>query len=184
MIVVAGLGNPDRKYSKNVHNLGFMVIDKVASKLGVSIDKKGHKGLYVSFNFKNENVILIKPQTYMNLSGESIKSVVDFYKVPSQNLLVVYDDIDIDKGSVRIRQKGSGGTHNGMKNIVLHLGTGDFPRVRVGCKPIDFKGSLIDYVLSDVKGEEIEKAIDRAVDAVISFIGGEKIDVVMNKFNG
>lgn len=184
MIVVAGLGNPDRKYAKNVHNLGFMVVDKVASKLGVSIDKKGHKALYASLNFKGEKVILIKPQTYMNLSGESIKSVVDFYKVPTQNLLVIYDDIDIDKGVIRIRQKGSGGTHNGMRNILLHLGGNDFPRIRVGCKPVDFKGNLVDYVLSDIKGEEIEKAIDKAVDAVISYIGGEKIDVVMNKFNG
>ena len=184
MYLIAGLGNPDRKYAKNVHNLGFMVVDKVASKLGVSIDKKGHKGLYAAINCKGEKVIIIKPQTYMNLSGESIKSVVDFYKVPTQNLLVVYDDIDIDGGAVRIRQKGSGGTHNGMRNILLHLGSSDFPRVRMGCKPVDFKGSLIDYVLSDIKGEDVDMAIDRASDAIISFINGEKIDVVMNKYNG
>ena len=184
MLLIAGLGNPDKKYAKNVHNLGFMVIDKVASKLGVTIDKKGHKGLYATLNCKGEKVILIKPQTYMNLSGESIKSAVDFYKIPTENVLVVYDDIDVDKGSVRIRQKGSSGTHNGMKNIILHLGTGDFPRVRVGCKPVDFKGSLVDYVLSDINVLEMENAIEKASMAIISYINGEKFDVVMNKYNG
>ena len=184
MKIVVGLGNPDRKYAKNVHNLGFMVIDEVASKLGASIDKKGHKGLYATINLGGEKIILIKPQTYMNLSGESVKSIVDFYKVPTENLLVVYDDIDIDKGSIRIRQKGSAGTHNGMKNIVLHLGSSEFPRIRVGCKPDGFRGDLVDYVLSDINFSEFENAIDRASNAVISFIKGDKIDVVMNKFNG
>lgn len=184
MLLIAGLGNPDKKYAKNVHNLGFMVIDKVASKLGVTIDKKGHKGLYATLTLKGEKIILIKPQTYMNLSGESIKSAVDFYKIPTENVLVIYDDIDVNKGSVRIRQKGSSGTHNGMRNILLHLGTGDFPRIRMGCKPVDFKGDLVDYVLSDIKPAEMEDAIERASDAVISFINGEKIDVVMNKYNG
>ncbi len=184
MKIIAGLGNPDRKYAKNVHNLGFMVIDEVANKLGATIDKKGHKALYTAINVGGEKVILIKPQTYMNLSGESVKSAVDFYKVPTENLLVVYDDIDIEKGSVRIRQKGSAGTHNGMKNIVLHLGSGDFPRIRVGCKPNGFRGDLVDYVLSDINLSELGDVIDRASNAVISFIKGEKIDVVMNKFNG
>lgn len=184
MKVIAGLGNPDKKYSKNVHNLGFMVIDRVASKLGVTFDRKGYKGLYTILNVKGEKILLIKPQTYMNLSGECVKSAVDFYKVPTENLMVIYDDIDIDKGSVRIRQKGSAGTHNGMKNIVLHLSSCDFPRIRVGCKPIDFKGSLIDYVLSDIILSDFEDAINRASDAVISFINGDRIDVTMNKFNG
>ena len=109
---------------------------------------------------------------------------MNFYKVPTQNLLVVYDDIDVVKGSIRIRQKGSGGTHNGMKNIILHLQTNDFPRIRIGCKPEDFKGDLVDYVLSDVKKGELDLPLDKAVQAIVSFINGEKIDVVMNKFNG
>lgn len=184
MKIIVGLGNPDRKYIKNVHNLGFMVIDEVASKLGVSIDKKGYKGLYAILNVKGEKVLLLKPQTYMNLSGESVKAVVDFYKVPTENVMVIYDDIDIDKGAVRIRQKGSAGTHNGMRNIVLHLSSSDFLRIRVGCKPVDFKGSLVDYVLSDINASDFEDSIERASKAVISYINGEKIDVVMNKFNG
>ena len=184
MFVIAGLGNPDKKYKNNVHNLGFQAIDLLCEKLGVSLDKKGHKAIYTLTQIKGEKVVIIKPQTYMNLSGESIKSVMNFYKVPTQNLLVVYDDIDVVKGSIRIRQKGSGGTHNGMKNIILHLQTNDFPRIRIGCKPEDFKGDLVDYVLSDVKKGELDLPLDKAVQAIVSFINGEKIDVVMNKFNG
>ena len=184
MIVVAGLGNPDKKYKNNVHNLGFMVVDALCDKLGVSLDKKGHKGLYAQISVGKEKVVIIKPQTYMNLSGESLSSLLNFYKVPTQNLIVIYDDIDVDKGSLRIRQKGSGGTHNGMKNIVSLLNSNDFPRIRVGCKPTDFKGDLVDYVLSDIKKCEYEEVIDRASDAVLNFIKGEKIDIIMNKFNG
>lgn len=184
MIIVAGLGNPDEKYKNNVHNLGFMVIDRIAEKLGVKIDKKGHKALYAILNVQGEKVILLKPQTYMNLSGESVQKAMSFYKVPMDKLLVIYDDIDIPVGSLRIRERGSAGTHNGMKNIVMNLSSTDFPRIRVGAKPTDFKGSLIDYVLSNVNGEDYEGAIERASNAGLSFIKGEKIDIIMNKFNG
>ncbi len=187
MFLVVGLGNPDAKYKNNVHNLGFMGIDALAEKLGVSFDKKGHKGVYTITSIKGQKVALLKPHTYMNLSGESVQSLVNFYKIPTQNVLVIYDDLDIEMGSIRIRQKGSAGTHNGMKSVVNMLSSQDFPRIRIGCKPVDFKGDIISYVLSDIKPENkevISSAIDRASSAALSFISGEKIDVVMNKFNG
>ncbi len=184
MIVIAGLGNPDKKYKNNVHNLGFMAVDLLCEKLGVKFDKKGHKGIYATLNVGKEKVIIIKPQTYMNLSGECISSVTSFYKVSPENLLVIYDDIDVEKGSIRIRQKGSGGTHNGMKNIVSLLNSTCFPRIRIGCKPTDFKGDLVNYVLSDVKKGEYDASIEKASEAALSFIRGEKIDIIMNKYNG
>lgn len=184
MIIVAGLGNPDLKYKNNVHNLGFMAIDLLAEKLGVKFDKKGHKGVYALFNYQGEKVMLIKPQTYMNLSGECLSSVVNFYKVPTQNLLVLHDDLDVDKGCLRIRQKGSGGTHNGMKNIVQLLNSQDFPRVRIGCKPQGFMGDTISYVLSDINKSEYQAVIEKACESALSFIKGERLDLIMNKFNG
>lgn len=184
MIIVAGLGNPDLKYKNNVHNLGFMAIDLLAEKLGVTFDKKGYKGVYTIFNYQGERVMLIKPQTYMNLSGECLISALNFYKVPTQNLLVIYDDLDVDKGCIRIRQKGSGGTHNGMKNIVQHLSSQDFPRIRIGCKPQGFMGDTISYVLSDINKSEYQSALDKASDSALAFIKGERLDIIMNKFNG
>ena len=187
MKIIVGLGNPDRKYLKNVHTLGFMVIDEVASKLGVSIDKKGYKGLYTMLNVKGEKVLLLKPQTYMNLSGNSISQIVKFYKVDVKNLLVCYDDIDIDVGKIRIRLKGSAGTHNGMRNIVSCLGSQDFPRVRVGIKSTHPVNNLIDYVLSDVRKDDLpylESAIEKASDACLDFVNGIDLERVMNKYNG
>lgn len=187
MFLVVGLGNPDAKYKNNVHNLGFMGIDALAEKLGVSFDKKGHKGVYTITSIKGQKVALLKPHTYMNLSGESVQSFASFYKIPSQNVLVIYDDLDIEMGSVRIRQKGSAGTHNGMKSVVSMLSSQDFPRIRIGCKPVDFKGDIISYVLSDIRPENkevIKTAIDKASSAALSFVSGERLDVVMNKFNG
>ena len=187
MFLVVGLGNPDAKYKNNVHNLGFMGVDALAEKLGVTFDKKGHKGVYTITSIKGEKVALLKPHTYMNLSGESIQSFASFYKVPVQNVLVIYDDLDIEMGSIRIRQKGSAGTHNGMKSVVNMLSSQDFPRIRIGCKPVDFKGDIIDYVLSNLpldKKPYFDAAIDKAAESALSFIKGEKIDIVMNKFNG
>jgi PTH1 family peptidyl-tRNA hydrolase len=187
MFLVVGLGNPDAKYKNNVHNLGFMGIDALAEKLGVSFDKKGHKGVYAIASVGKEKAVLLKPHTYMNLSGESVQSIASFYKIPDENILVIYDDLDIEIGSIRIRAKGSAGTHNGMKSVVNMLGSTLFPRIRIGAKPIDFKGDIIDYVLSNLKPEQKpfnDGAINKAADAALSFIKGEKIDIVMNKFNG
>ena len=187
MFLVVGLGNPDKKYKNNVHNLGFTAIDKVAEKLGVQFDKKGYKGEYALTNVAGEKVMLLKPQTYMNLSGESVSQAVSFFKIPLDNVLVIYDDLDVELGKIRIRKSGSAGTHNGMKNIVLHLGNTNFPRIRIGCKPTNFKGDIIDYVLSNVTSEDkpyIDEAINKASNATVEFLKGEKFDVVMNRFNG
>ena len=187
MFIVVGLGNPDKKYQNNLHNLGFTAIDLLAEKLGVSIDKKGYKGLYALTTIKGEKVMLLKPQTYLNLSGESVVSAVSFFKVPLENVLVIYDDIDVEIGKIRIRKSGSAGTHNGMRNIVTHLSSTNFPRIRVGCKPQNFKGDLVEYVLSNVESEDkpfFDDALSKAVNASNAFINGEKLDTIMNRFNG
>ncbi len=187
MYLVVGLGNPDKKYKNNLHNLGFTAVDMLADKLGVKIDKKGYKGEYAITSVSGEKVMLLKPQTYMNLSGESVESALSFYKIPLENLIVIYDDLDVDIGKIRIRKSGSAGTHNGMRNVVLHVNGTNFPRIRIGCKPVDFKGDIIDYVLSNVKSEDkplFDGAIDRASSAVLEFLKGTSLDVVMNRFNG
>ena len=187
MYVVVGLGNPDKKYLNTLHNMGFMAVDKIAEKLGASFDKKGFKGEYLITNVNGEKVIILKPQTYMNLSGESVVAVMNFYKVSSQNLIVIYDDLDINIGSLRIRKNGSAGTHNGMRNIVSLLGTTEFPRMRVGIKPENDSRGIIDYVLSDMKQVDKERfndVLDKTADAVISLLKGNSLDVVMNKYNG
>lgn len=185
-MIVAGLGNPGAKYAKNLHNLGFMAIDKLAQRYGVEFEKSGFKGKYSIKSVGGEKVVFLKPQTFMNLSGESIREVADYFKVVPQKIIVAYDDIDIPIGSVRIRANGSSGTHNGMRNIVKELGTTDFPRVRIGSKP-NYDYDILSYVLSDIKAEnkdDFDFAIGVAVDALDDFINGNKIDEVMCKHNG
>ena len=132
MFVVAGLGNPGRKYEKTRHNMGFWAVDRLAEKNDIKIKKIKHKALIGDGIISGEKVLLVKPQTYMNLSGESLREIVDYYNVDLSRLLVIYDDFDIEAGSLRIRKKGSAGSHNGMKSIINQLGSQDFPRIRVG----------------------------------------------------
>ena len=133
MFIIAGLGNPDRQYEGTRHNAGFDVIDRIAEKYNIAVDTKRHRAYIGKGIIEGQKVILAKPQTYMNLSGESIRSLVDYYKVDEENeLLVIYDDISLDVGQLRIRAKGSAGGHNGIKNIIAHLGTQIFPRIKVG----------------------------------------------------
>ena len=148
MFIIAGLGNPDRQYEGTRHNAGFDVIDRIAEKYNIAVDTKKHRAYIGKGIIEGQKVILAKPQTYMNLSGESIRSLVDYYKVDEETeLLVVYDDISLDVGQLRIRAKGSAGGHNGIKNIIAHLGTQVFPRIKVGVgeKPKGY--DLADYVL-------------------------------------
>lgn len=187
MKVIAGLGNPDKKYARTMHNMGFMAIDRLAEKLNISFDKKGFKGVYATYSFGGEKFIIIKPQTYMNLSGECVREVLDFYKLSPEDLIVVYDDLDINIGSLRIRQKGSAGTHNGMRNIVLNIQSTEFLRIRIGTKPDCDGADIIDYVLSNIPKSEEEKfdsAIDRASDALKDLILGKNTDEIMRKYNG
>ncbi len=188
MKLIVGLGNPDDKYKNTFHNLGFMAVDGVAKSLGVEFTKQKCRAMIAELKVNSEKVILAKPQTYMNLSGESVRELTSFYKIDLNDMLVIYDDVDIEKGLVRIREKGSAGTHNGMRNIILNTGSGEFARVRIGFKPeSDSRVPLIDYVLSGIKESEREimnSAINIATKAGVAFAQGEDIQKIMQKFNG
>ena len=156
MKLIVGLGNPGREYENTRHNIGFQTIDKFASKLGVSITKSKFSGLYVETLINGEKVILLKPQSYINLSGEVIRKFMDFYKIPISDILIINDDLDLQVGTYKLKQKGSSGGHNGLKNIELHLKTQEYKRIKIGIsnnKKIDTK----DYVLGKLSKEEDEK---------------------------
>ena len=186
MYLIVGLGNPGRQYEKTRHNVGFEVIDRLADRLSASVDEKKFKGCYGKGVIGGNKVILLKPLTYMNLSGESVRAAMDFYKIDPDHMLVVYDDVSLDVGQLRIRTKGSAGGHNGIKNIIAHLGTQEFPRVKVGVGEKPPRMDLADYVLSRFSGEDQEKMnaafveAARAVEAMII----EGTDWAMNRFNG
>lgn len=186
MFIIAGLGNPDRQYEGTRHNAGFDVIDRIAEKYNIAVDTKKHRAYIGKGIIDGQKVILAKPQTYMNLSGESIRSLVDYYKIDEENeLLVVYDDISLDVGQLRIRAKGSAGGHNGIKNIIAHLGTQVFPRIKVGVgeKPKGY--DLADYVLghfSKAERELMEEGYDNAVRAAEMIVSGQ-LSEAMNEFN-
>lgn len=155
MKLIVGLGNPGREYENTRHNIGFQTIDKYANKIGVSINKSKFNGLYGEIMISGDKVILLKPQSYINLSGEVIRKFVDFYKIDIQDILIIHDDLDLEVGTYKIKQKGSSGGHNGLKNIELHLGTQEYKRIKIGIsnnKNIDTK----DYVLGKLSKEEIE----------------------------
>ena len=184
MYIIAGLGNPVKQYENTNHNVGFLTIDVLAEKLGIRVSKIKHKALTGEGFISGEKVILVKPQTYMNLSGESIREILSFYKADPERLVVIYDDIDLPMGSLRIRKKGSAGTHNGMKSIIYQIVSEDFPRVRIGIGG-ERKGDLADYVISGFRKEDrktVEDSILRAADAVICTV--EKgIDIAMGEYN-
>ena len=187
MKIIAGLGNPTKEYEGTRHNIGFSVIDKLADKYNISMNEKKHKAICGKGMIEGEKVILLKPQTYMNLSGESVVDAVNFYKVdPEEDVIIIYDDIDLDVGKLRIRAKGSAGGHNGMKNIIAHLGTQVFPRIRVGvgAKPKDW--DLADYVLGRFPKKElpeIEAGRETACEAV-KIIVSQGAEAAMNRING
>lgn len=187
MKLIVGLGNPDDKYKNTFHNLGFMCADFIAEKLGVSFNKEKCRALIAESNINGQKVIIAKPQTYMNLSGESVRELVNFYKIDLKDLMVIYDDYDLFCGAVRIREKGSAGTHNGMRNIVLELKETSFPRVRVGFKPTEnLQIPLINYVLSGIKESDREifnKAIETAGLSGYDFANGKPIQEIMQRYN-
>ncbi len=186
MYIIAGLGNPGGRYEHTRHNVGFEVIDILADRMGLCVDEKKHKGLCGRGMLEGQRVILLKPQTFMNLSGESVRAVADFYKVEPENILVIYDDVSLEPGQLRIRGKGSAGGHNGIKNIIAHLGTQEFPRIKVGVGEKPGSMDLADYVLSRFsKGEQemMDQAFREAAEAAAAVIG-QGIDAAMNHFNG
>lgn len=185
MFLVVGLGNPEEEYSNTRHNMGFDTINELAKKFHLEIKKKKFEGLYEKTNIEQKDVILLKPQTYMNLSGNSIKQVMDFYKIPVENIVVIYDDMDIEKGVVKIRKKGGAGSHNGMKSIIQQLQSTDFLRIRIGIGKPEFQYDKINYVIGSIPKEDREilnSGIERAADAVIEILKNG-IDSAMNRYN-
>ena len=186
MYLIAGLGNPTRQYEHTRHNVGFDVIDALAEKYHISINEKKHKALLGKGIINGQKVILAKPQTYMNLSGESLVELVNYYKLdPESELIVIYDDISLDVGKLRIRAKGSAGGHNGIKNIIAQLGTQEFTRIKIGVGEKPAKMDLADYVLGRFSKEEqpiIRESADRAREAVCEMITHD-VASAMNKFN-
>lgn len=186
MYLIAGLGNPDKKYEHTRHNVGFDVIDELAEKYNISISEKKHKALLGKGVIEGQKVVLAKPQTYMNLSGESIAELVHYYKIdPETEMIVIYDDISFAPGNLRIRQSGSAGGHNGIKNIIKCLGTQEFMRIKVGVGEKPKNWDLADFVLGHFSKEErenLEDAIGRAMEAVGYMINGD-VAKAMNEYN-
>lgn len=190
MRIIVGLGNPDLKYLNTFHNMGFMAIDTFSERYNAkfSFNKKFNADC-AEINVRGQKVLLVKPRTYMNLSGQAVLSVTDYYKVDLKDLLVVYDDLDLDVGSIRIRSNGSAGTHNGMRNIVSLLSSTGFPRVRIGIKPPEeLKAvAIIDYVLMSVPKflHPVYKDVFKSVaDALELFANGGSVDEMMRLYNG
>jgi len=185
MYIIAGLGNPTKKYEGTRHNAGFCVIDQMARDYNINVDTKKHKALCGSGYIEGQKVLLLKPQTFMNLSGESIREAADFYKTEPEDILVIFDDISLDAGQLRIRKKGSAGGHNGIKSIIAHLGSQDFPRIKVGVGEKPQGWDLADYVLGRFQDEDKEKmteAYKKASEAVKVFLT-EGPEAAMNKYN-
>nr|WP_295970512.1 aminoacyl-tRNA hydrolase [uncultured Bacillus sp.] len=185
MKLIVGLGNPGKQYEKTRHNIGFIVVDKIAEKLNIQLDQAKFKGLFGMGHIEGEKVLLLKPLTYMNLSGESIRAIIDFYQIDTEDLLVIYDDLDLPAGRIRLRQKGSAGGHNGIKSTIAHLGTQAFNRIRVGINRPSNGMEITDYVLGRFSQEElaeIEEAVERSADACIEWIHKPFLQV-MNKYN-
>lgn len=187
MYIIAGLGNPGLKYEGTRHNIGFETIDYISAVYNIPIKKLGFKALFGQGIIGGEKVILAKPQTFMNLSGESLKPMLDYYKLPPSNLFVIYDDVNLATGALRIRPSGSDGGHNGMKSIIYMLNSDAFPRIRIGIgsKPNPHM-DLADYVLGSFSKEEIELLSDTAKQIVkaVPVMMKEGISAAMSKYNG
>lgn len=186
MVIIAGLGNPTKEYENTRHNIGFMAIDTLADKYNIHVMDCKHKALVGKGIIGDTKVVLVKPLTYMNLSGEAIRAVVDYYKVdPASELIVIYDDISLDVGQLRIRKKGSAGGHNGIKNIIAHLGDDTFLRIKIGVgeKPKGY--DLADYVLGHFSKEELEVIREsfEKVDGAVNLMVEDKVDTAMNEYN-
>lgn len=187
MYIIVGLGNPESKYNGTRHNIGFSAIIALADANNISLDMKKHKALCGKGVIAGQKVLLAEPLTYMNLSGESVRELVDYYKVdPTDELIIIYDDINLAPGKLRIREKGSAGGHNGIKNIIAHLGSQEFPRIRIGVGEKPKGWDLADYVLGHFAKEEepvIREALEKVVQACEVMIT-EDTRTAMNRFNG
>ena len=184
MYIIAGLGNPGKKYENTRHNMGFIACDLLAEKYDIKMNKLRFKALTGEGRIAGQKVLLLKPQTYMNLSGESARQALEYYREEPSHLIVIYDDIDLPTGMIRLRKKGSAGTHNGMRNVVYQIQSEDFPRIRIGIGS-GRRGDLVDYVIGAVAKDEkelLEDALKRAADAAACIV--EKgIEKAMNEYN-
>lgn len=184
MKLIVGLGNPGKEYEKTRHNVGFMVMNRLSDVMNVSISSSKFKGEYVKFKYKGEDVILLKPMTYMNASGESVIQVMNYFKIDADDLLVIYDDLDMPVGKLRLRESGSAGGHNGVKSIIAHVGTQSFKRIRVGIDKHP-RIKVIDYVLGHFSKDEqplIDEGIENAVKAVELYLDKGFV-AAMNAYN-
>lgn len=187
MFIIVGLGNPEQKYLKTFHNMGWLAVGDAAEILGVKFKKKECESMTAEANIKGEKVILAKPLTYMNNSGRAVKQLLAKYKATPDELVIIYDDYDMPKGKIRIRAEGSAGTHNGMRSVIAEIGTQKFARIRVGIRDSEVNIPIIDYVLSNVKPDDYDlfiSACHRAADAAIAMAEGMPFEQVMTKFNG
>ena len=185
MKLLIGLGNPGEEYKKTRHNIGFEVIDALADKWGIPLNQAKHKGLYGVGYANGKKVVLLKPMTYMNLSGESIAAVMNFFKIDTEDIVVLYDDLDLETGKIRLRQKGSAGGHNGIKSTIAHLGTQEFNRIRIGIGRPQNGMSVTNHVLGRFRQEEWEQllpAIDKCSGACEAFLEKDFLKV-MNDYN-
>ena len=186
MFIIAGLGNPKKEYENTRHNVGFEVIDALADHYGIRVIDRKHRALVGKGVIEGQKVLLLMPQTYMNLSGEAVGEAARFYKIPSDHVLVIYDDVSLPLGKLRIRDKGSAGGHNGIKNIIAHLGTDVFPRVKVGVgAPSHPDYDMVDWVIGSFSAQErkiVDEALDRALDAAECIIS-RGVTEAQNRFN-
>ncbi len=186
MKLIVGLGNVGKKYEQTRHNIGFEVIDHLIERHDLKLDKQKFRGAYTVAHLFGEKVVFLEPLTYMNLSGEAVRPLMDYYNIEVEDILVLYDDLDLAQGHIRLRQKGSAGGHNGIKSLIQHLGTQEFKRIRIG---IDRSSRIpvVDYVLQKFSHEEMktmQPVIAHVADAVEAFIQNEKFENIMNQYNG
>lgn len=187
MFIIVGLGNPEEKYLKTFHNLGYTAVGDVAASLGVKFKKKECEALVAEGYIGGEKIILARPQTYMNASGRAVKQLLNKYKQDPRQLIVIYDDYDLPKGSIRIRPSGSGGTHNGMRSVISEIGTQNFTRIRIGIHDESVNIPIIGYVLSEVKKEDYDlfiSASKKAAEAALAIASGIDVEKVMTEYNG
>ncbi len=185
MYIIVGLGNPEEKYLKTFHNMGYIAVGDVAAKTGVKFKKRECEAFVAEANINGEKIIMARPVTYMNASGRAVKQLLAKYKTDAEHLIIMYDDYDIPKGSVRIRPSGSAGTHNGMRSVIAEIGTQNFIRIRIGIRDSEVNIPIINYVLSEVRKEDYElfiSACGRAADAALAIAGGESVENAMTKF--
>lgn len=185
MKLVVGLGNPGEKYKQTRHNIGFFVIDRLSERWGIPVQKKKWQALVGEGHRSGEKVVLMKPETYMNRSGAAVRPALDFYRMGVEDVVVIYDDLDLPVGQLRLRTKGSSGGHNGVKSVIDHLGTEQFKRIRIGIGRVDSPQSVTEYVLSPFSTHEKEavaKAVDAAAGAVDSWLEDDFL-IAMNRYN-